>query len=146
LSRGPVLRLELRASRALAAALALVHGAGALCFVLLIPGYAGLAGGGLLLALGAAAAWNRALLRGRHAVRTIELADEGATTLELADGRRLSGHAAGRRHVSALWVMLPLRGALRRNLLVPADMLAPAAFRQLRLWALWGRAARGGGA
>jgi hypothetical protein len=27
---------------------------------------------------------------------------------------------------------------------VAADMLAPAEFRQLRLWALWGRVARGG--
>ena len=146
MSRGPVLRLELHASRALAAGLVLVHGAGALCLVLLIPGHAGLAAGGLLLALGANAAWHRALLRGRHAVHAIELADEGVTTLELADGRRLSGRTGARRFVSARCVVLPVRGALRRNLLVPADMLAPAAFRRLRLWALWGRVARGGGA
>jgi signal recognition particle GTPase len=41
-------------------------------------------------------------------------------------------------------VTLPLRGTPRRTLLVAADMLAPAAFRQLRLWALWGRVTRGG--
>lgn len=138
---GPVLRLELRASRALAAALALVHGAAAACVVAVAPGYPSLALAALLLALGAAAAWKRALLRGRSAPRSVELAAEGAATLELADGRRLPGRIANRRHVTPLWVTLPFRGASRRTLLIAADMLAPDKFRQLRLWALWGRVA-----
>ena len=143
MSRGPLLRLELRPSRALAAALALLHVAAALCALAAFPGIAGPALAALLLALGAVAAWQRALLRGRSAVRAIELGTEAAATLELADGRRLAGSVAARRHVSPLWVTLPLRGAPHRTLLVMADMLAPAAFRQLRLWALWGRVARG---
>lgn len=143
MSRGPLLRLELRPSRALAAALGLVHVAAALCVVAVLSGYAGWALAALLLALGAVSTWQRALLRGRTAVRAIELGAEAAATLELADGGRLAGRVAGRRHVSRLWVTLPLRGAPHRTLLVTADMLAPAAFRQLRLWALWGRAARG---
>lgn len=146
MNRGPDLRLELHASRALALALALVHGAGAACVLAVFPGIPGLAVAALLLALGVVAGRNLALLRGRGAVRALELAGEGRATIELADGQRLPGRVAGRRHVSALWVMLPLQGAARRNLLVAADMLAPAAFRQLRLWALWGRTGRGGGA
>ena len=145
MSRGPLLRLELRPSRGLAAALGLVHVAGAACVLGVAgAGTAGPALAALLLALGVATIRDRALLRGRGAVRAIELAGEGAATLELADGRRLAGRVEARRHVSRLWVTLPLGGAPRRTLLVAADMLAPAAFRRLRLWTLWGRVARGG--
>ena len=146
MSRGTALRLELRPSWRLAAALTLVHAAGAAGVVAVVPGAAGVTVGALLLALGALAVWGRALLRSRGAVRAVELAGDGAATLELADGRRLEGRVAGRRHVTALWVILPVRGAARRSLLVAADMLAPGAFRQLRLWALWGRVARQAGA
>lgn len=155
MSGRPVLRLELRASRALAVALALVHGGGAACVIAVAPGIPALALSVLLLALGAAAAWDRALLRRRSSVRALELAAEGAATLELADGRRLSVRVAGRRQVTLFWVTLPLSGAWSRTLLIAADMLAPADFRRLRLWALWGRVAgtawtpneaRGGGA
>src|SRR5688572_2725831 len=111
LSRGPLLRLELRPSRALAAALALLHVAAALCALATFPGTPGSALAALFLALGAVAAWQRALLRGRGAVRAIELGTEAAATLELADGRRLTGSVAARRHVFSLWVTLPLRGA-----------------------------------
>jgi membrane-bound toxin of toxin-antitoxin system len=145
LSRGPLLRLELRPSRALAVALGLLHLGAALSVLAAFPGYPGLALAALLLALGTAAAWHRALLRGRTAIRAIELGEEGEAILEFADSRRLAARVAGRRHVSRLWVTLPLQGAPRRTMLVAADMLAPAAFRRLRLWALWGRVARGGG-
>jgi hypothetical protein len=133
------LRLELRASRALAGALALVHGAGAACLVAVWPGYAGSAVALLLLALGAAAAWDRALLRARGSVRALELADDGAATLELADGRRLAARVGRRRHIGPWWVALPLAGVSRRSLVVVRDMLPIAEFRCLRLWALWGR-------
>jgi len=36
-------------------------------------------------------------------------------------------------------VALPLRSPSRRTLLVTADMLDPAEFRRLRIWALWNR-------
>ncbi|HZN85410.1 MAG TPA: protein YgfX [Burkholderiales bacterium] len=145
MSRGPLLRLELRPSRALAVVLGLVHAAGAACVLVVAgAGTAGPALAALLLGLGAATIRDRALLRGGGAVRAIELGGEGAAALELADGRRLAGRVHGRRHVSRLWVTLPLRGSPHRSVLVAADMLAPAAFRQLRLWALWGRVARGG--
>ncbi len=133
------LRLELRASRALASALALVHGAGAAFLIALVPGFPGIALALLLLALGGEAARDGALLRARGSVRALELGDGGAATLELADGRRFSGRVGARRHVSPWWVALPLAGVSRRSLLVVRDMLPPAEFRSLRLWALWGR-------
>jgi hypothetical protein len=133
------LRLELRASRALAGALALVYGAGAVCLVAVLPGYAGALLALLLLALGGAAARDRALLRARGSVRALELAEDGAATLELADGRRLAARVGRRRHVGPWWVALPLAGVSRRSLVVVRDMLPPAEFRCLRLWALWGR-------
>jgi hypothetical protein len=133
------LRLELRASRALAGALALVHGVGALCVLAVVPGYAGAALALLLLALGAATARDRALLRARGSLRALELGEGGAATLELADGRRLAGRVGERRHVGSWWVALPFEGEARRNIIVARDMLAPVEFRSLRLWALWGR-------
>ena len=81
----------------------------------------GAALGVALVALGLAAAWSRALLRGRDAVRSLELS-RGAL-------------AGRRRYVSRFLVTLPLRG---RTLLVTADMLEPREFRHLRIWALWG--------
>jgi hypothetical protein len=77
-----------------------------------------------VLALGLAAAWSRALLRGPGAVRLLELAEAPPLA------------AARRRYVSRWLVTLPLGS---RTLLVTADMLAPREFRRLRLWALWGR-------
>ncbi|MDH3321176.1 MAG: hypothetical protein OEO84_16015 [Betaproteobacteria bacterium] len=134
-----VLRLELRASRTLAGALALLHAAAAVCLLIVVPGYAGIALALLVLALGGAAAWDRALLRARGSVCALELAADGAATLELADGRRLPERVSRLRHVGPWWVVLPLSGGTRRSLLVLRDMLPPAEFRTLRLWALWGR-------
>ena len=118
------MRLELRPSYALAALIVSAHAAAALSVLWLMPNAWGAALGAALLALGGASAWSRALLRGRAAVRVLELlADEPAG-------------AARRRYVSRLLVTLPLGG---RTLLVTADMLEPHEFRRLRIWALWGK-------
>jgi hypothetical protein len=133
-----VLRLELRASRALAGAVVLVHGAGAGAAMLVAPGAPGLGLAVLLLALGAATVWRAALLRAPGSVRAVELADDAAVCVELASGARTAGRVADRRHVSPWWVVLPVQ-ASRRVILVTRDMLTPGDFRRLRLWALWGR-------
>ncbi len=117
------MRLHLRPSRALAAALVVAHAAAGLAVFLLAKDVLGAVLGAALLALGIAAAWSRALLRGRAAVRSLELSREAFA------GR------PGRRYVSRFLVTLPLRG---RTLLVTADMLEPREFRHLRIWALWG--------
>jgi toxin CptA len=133
-----VLRLELRASRALAGAVVLVHGAGAVAALLAAPGTPGLGLAALLLALGAATVWRAALLRAPGSVRALELAEDGAVRLELGSGARTTGRIADRRHVSPWWVVLPVQ-ASRRVILVTRDMVTPGDFRRLRLWALWGR-------
>ncbi|MGH8688028.1 MAG: protein YgfX [Burkholderiales bacterium] len=133
-----MLRLELRESRALAATLAVLHGGAAACVAISWPGLGGSVLAAAFVAGGAWAAWSVALLRRPASVRAIELGEEHAAVLELADGRRLQSRIALRRNVNRWWVTLPVRGA-RRTILVARGMLAPEDFRRLRLWALWGR-------
>ena len=131
------LRLELARSPRLAALIVGLHGAAALSVLAVVPGI----GGGLLaaalLALGAAAAWSRALQGSGGSVRALEL--EGpAIALQLASGERIVAELAPRRYVTRFVVALPVRRP-RRTVLVTRDMLAPDSFRSLRLWALWGK-------
>ena len=132
------LRLELRPSRALAAALAAAHVLAGACLVLVVPGVAGVALAALAVGLGAATARERGLLRGRHAVRSIELQADGRASVDLAGGGCVPA-AAGRARAGRYWVILELQQRSRRHLLVTGDMLDAAPFRQLRLWARWGR-------
>jgi hypothetical protein len=132
------LRLSLAPSPRLAALLLALHGCAAAAVLAVLPD----AMGGLLaaafMALGAAAAWSRALHRSATSVRVLELAGEKAA-IELANGARVEATVSPRRHVSRMAVALPLRGAARRTLLITRDMLDPESFRALRVWALWGR-------
>ena len=135
----PLLRLQLRGSPALAAALVLAHAAAAACIAAVLAEPWDWALAILVLALGAAAAWDRALLRAGRSVRVLELAAGGQAALGLADGRRLEGSVAARRNVCPWWVTLPVRGPAGRTLLIARGMLSEDDFRRLRLWALWGR-------
>jgi hypothetical protein len=128
------LRLTLRPSYRLAAAIVAAHAAAAAAVLFLRPDALGMALAAALLLLGAAAARTRALLRGRRAIRVIELQGSEARC-ELASGEQLPV-TPSRRYVSRLAVTLPLA---RRTLLVTADMLGAREFRRLRLWALWGK-------
>lgn len=94
---------------------------------------------GLVLALGAATAWDRALLRSARSLRAIEIVGPGAVTLALANGERLSARVEGRRGVNRYWVALPVRSTMRCTILLSADMLETEPFRVIRLWALWDR-------
>ena len=131
------LRLELKPSFPLAAAIFAAHAAAAVSAFACIPG----APGGLLacalLALGAAAAWSRALLRSAASVRALEI-DGSNLALELRSGRAIHALAAERRYVSRWLVAVPLRGPAR-TILVTADMLDAESFRLLRVWALWAK-------
>jgi hypothetical protein len=128
-------RFELSPSPLLAAAIVGAHAAAALAAYLVMPGLAGALLSLALIALGGAAAWNRALLRSSASVRAIQVG--GAETLfELASGESFSARVAERRYVTRYVVALPLRN---RTLLVTADMLGAVEFRRLRLWALWNR-------
>jgi hypothetical protein len=132
-------RFELKPSLPLAFAIIAAHAAaGAAAFAALRgPGGAALALA--LLALGAAAAWHRALLRSRQSVRAVEIVEEGGVVLELAGGARIAATVAPRRYVSRLMVTLPVTRPRRQTILVTRGMLDEAAFRHLRLWALWDR-------
>jgi hypothetical protein len=132
------LRLQLAPSRPLAALIVTAHATAAAAVYALIQGPLGLAAAIGLVALGAAAAWSRALLAARNSVRAIEL---GAPepVFELANGARFAAPVTARRYVTRHLVTLPLGGELRRTLLVTGDMLGREEFRRLRLWALWNR-------
>ena len=127
-----IVRLVLSPSRALAAVIVVLHAAAGASAFLVLGGIAGAALGAMLLALGVAAAWSRALLRSARSVRALEICGD-ELVVELAGGRRVAAAAPQRCYVSRLAVVLPLG----RTVLVAADMLSPADFRRLRLWALW---------
>jgi hypothetical protein len=132
------LRLQLAPSRLLAALIVLAHGAAAAAVYALIKAPLGVAAAIGFVALGAVAAWSRALLAAGNSVRAIELG--GADPVfELANGERIAAPVAARRYVTRYLVALPLGGELRCTLLVTADMLDGEEFRRLRLWALWNR-------
>ena len=112
---------------------------------LTITGTAPVLVGLLVIVLGIAAASDRALLRGRAAVLAIELCGPEEVLLEFSDGTRHAVRAQRRRYVSRFGVGLRLGGGRRRSLFVAGGMLDPAAARNLRLWALWGRVPAGQG-
>lgn len=132
------LRLALRPSRRLAAAIVAAHAAAALAAYMAIPGVMTALLSILLLVLGIATAWSRALLAASASIKVMEIGTE-RPTLELASGERFAAELASRRYVTRYLVVLPLRSPSRRALLVTADMLAPEEFRRLRIWALWNR-------
>jgi hypothetical protein len=136
---GPgALRLDLHPSSALAAAVGLAHLAAGSCLWLLLPGLAGWVAAALATGLGVATVWDRALLGGRHAARSVELGGEGDASVCLADGTRVPVSAEGCR-AGRFWVILELGRRSRRHLLVTGSMLEAHAFRNLRLWVRWGR-------
>jgi hypothetical protein len=116
----------------------MAHLAAAAAVYVLIEGSLGVAAAIGFVALGAAAAWGRALLAVASSVRAIELG-AAEPVFELANGARIAAPVAPRRYVTRHLVALPLGGELRRTLLITADMLSPQEFRRLRLWALWNR-------
>jgi hypothetical protein len=131
-------RLELKPSPALAALILALHAAAGLSVLLVVPTAAGLLLAGGLLALGAAAAWSRALLRSKVSPLALEIAGE-EVVLHLAGGARFPVEVAARRYVTRFMVALPIRRPVRRTILVTRGMLDGDSFRALRVWALWGK-------
>jgi hypothetical protein len=133
-----MLPLDLRPSWRLALSIAGLHGLAGASVAIARPDLVGALLAALLAALGAAAAWDRALLRSRRSPRSLRVSGDGRLEVELADGARYPV-GTGARTVTRLLVALPLASQVRRSILVTADMLDPESFRLLRLWALWGR-------
>ena len=135
-------RLELSPSGAFAGTVMAVHATAAACFLATMPGFPGVALAFLILALGGVSAWDRALLRGARSPRAIEIAASGPGVVAvavLANGETVAVHAVRGIGVTRHWVALSPHALAGRGVLVTAGMLGPAAFRVLRLWALWGR-------
>jgi hypothetical protein len=132
------LRLELKPSPALAAAIVAAHAAAAVAAYVAVPGPMTAVLSALLLVLGIATAWSRALLAASASIKAMEVGGAQAS-VELASGERFAAEVAPRRYVTRYLVALPLRAPSRRTLLVTADMLDPEEFRRLRIWALWNR-------
>jgi hypothetical protein len=109
------------------------------CAGVFVAGSMGIWLGVLIAGLGIAAAWDRALLRGRRSVRALIIGSGDNVILDLANAQRVGLRISPRRFVSALVVILPGAPWMRRNIVVWRDMLDPDSFRALRLWALWGR-------
>jgi len=131
---------QLRPSPRLAALLVVLHLAAAGAAAAVVPGAPGLALGIAIAALGGASAWRVALLRGPRSLRAVELAAD-TLALSFANGAVIRAKASERRYVSRFLVAVPVRGTPLRTVFVTADMLDRESFRQLRLWALWGRTA-----
>ena len=118
------------------------HATAALCFLTVMTGWAGVAVGSLVFALGIAAAWDRALLRSRRSPSAIEIRSSGEAICLFTNGDSAAVQAQGGSAVTRHWVALRLRSPLRGSLLVAAGMLPEESFRLLRLWALWGKLPR----
>jgi hypothetical protein len=132
------LRLELAPSPLLAILIVALHAAAGLSVLIVMPRLPGALLAALLLALGIALAWSRALLRSRSSVRAMEL-DGAQLDVLLASGERFRAEIAERRYVSRFVVSILLRRPVRRTILVTQDMLGGDLFRRLRIWAVWGK-------
>ena len=132
-------RLALSPSVGLAALVVGLHAAAAVAILTVLTGWPAFAGAVLFAGLGAAAAWDRALLASRRSPRAIEIRPSGEAFCLLADGRTAVVEAAGGNGVTRYWVSLRLRAPVGRSFLVAGGMLPAASFRLLRLWALWGK-------
>jgi len=138
-SAAPSVRLELSPAPRFAAAVLAVHAAAAACILAVVAGWQGVALALLLPALGAAAAWDRALLRGAQSPKAIEIPGSGEARVVFADGETAAVEALRGIGVNRHWVALRCGSPARRGVLVTAGMLRPGPFRLLRLWALWGK-------
>jgi len=116
-----------------------MHATAAACFLATLSGFSGPALAILVLGLGAASAWERALLRGSRSPRAIEIAASGTAVVVLADGEALAVRPVRGIGVTRYWVALRPASITGRAVLVTSGMLGPAQLRILRLWALWGR-------
>jgi len=105
----------------------------------MLTGWPGFALAVLAVALGAAAAWDRALLRGPRSPRAIEMPAAGGALLVLASGATVPVRPVHGLGVTRHWVALAPPGLAGRSYLLTTGMLGAPGARLLRLWALWGR-------
>jgi len=132
-------RLALAPAPGFALLIVVAHAIAAACILTVSTGWLAAGAAALVLSLGVAAAWHRALLRGSRSARAIEIAPSGDASCLFADGSSCPIAARPGGGVNRHWVSLRLQSPWGRSLLVVAGMLPQDGFRMLRLWALWGR-------
>lgn len=144
----PPLRLELRGSPALTGLTVALHAVAAVILLAVLTPVAGWWAAGVLAMLALVEVRERTALTASRAPASLCLGRDGGFALRLRSGAESGATVAARRYVSRWIVVLtlefPTRG--RRTILVARDMLAPEAFRQLRLWSLWSRLPASAGA
>jgi len=138
-SGGLPTRLEMSPCVGYAGLLVLIHAAAAVCLLTIITGWLGGTAACLVLALGVAAAWDRALLRSARSPRALEIQASGEARCILASGAAIALEPLAGAGVTRYWVALRMRSATRRAMLVPAGMMTTESARLLRLWARWGK-------
>jgi hypothetical protein len=123
----------------LAALVLILHVTAGMVILTVLTGWLAATGALLIIGLGAAATWDRALLASRRSLRAIEILPSGEALCVLADGGTAAIVPGRGNAVTRYWVSLRVHASWNRSYLVAAGMLPPASFRLLRLWALWGR-------
>jgi hypothetical protein len=143
------LRLMLRPSRRLGAALGCMHAVAAAVAVASLPHPA--LGAGIAVVMGAHAVWafrRHVLLRDRHAVVSLVLRSDGTCAVFMRSGATLTCRVDADSYVAPALIVLLLR-AERRRLSLPVillpDSAAPALLRQLRARLRWQPALIDGG-
>jgi hypothetical protein len=143
--RVPAMRIELRASRTLAGALAAAHAASVAAVLAAAPAaHWSLLAAGLAAASACCTIRRHALLRGRAAVTALELYDECDCNATRRDGSRSAWRIEGSSFVSAWLIVLHLRAPgrrLRRRITLVPDSIGAACFRRLRVRLRWCRTA-----
>lgn len=137
-----MIRVDLKPSRRLGAALVAAHGAAALTLLpLALPAWAK-----VLIALCIAASlchalWRHAWLRSAASVTAIEVREGAGAGVEMRGGECHEARVLGTTYVSAALCVVNLRIAgrlLARHAVVVSDNVDAESFRRLRVWLRWG--------
>ena len=137
----PVLRIDLRASWALAAILVVAHG-GAIAAVLVVsmPSWLQLTAAAALAVNLANVLWRKALLQNPAAVVSIEIASDDVLSIRTRRGEWVEYDVCGDTYVLWFLTMLNLRrpGKGRRlSVAILPDAIEAEEFRKLRVWLRW---------
>jgi len=139
LNEARLITLELAPSRTYAGVIIAVHALAGLSFLTSLTAWPGALLAALIVGLGCAAAWDRALLRGARSPRVIEIRPTGEAVVRLRGGESAQLSPVQGIGVTRFWVALGAALPARRSILVVAGMLGEEGFRRLRLWSLWGK-------
>ena len=139
----PPLRIELKASRLLTAALVVVHVTAAAAVLAAVAQWQWRLAAAAVLAVSAwQTLWRYGMLRDPRSVIALELSGECGCAIAYRDGRIDSCAVCASTYVAAWLIVLDLAQAgsrLRRHVVVAPDSTTPEAWRRLRVRLRWSR-------